>query len=238
MRFGFVTLFPDLVRACFGTSVLGRAVERGLISVEVADPRDFAYDRHRTVDDTPYGGGPGMLMKVEPLALALASLEPTEGSAVVATDPAGHPFTQEVACELSRFEHVVFACGRYEGFDERFVRRHATHRLSIGDYILTGGELPALVMADAVGRLVPGVLGDPGSLEQDSHSGDGLLGPPNYTRPPEYEGLAVPEVLLSGDHKAIAEWRRQESLKSTRKRRPDLLTRVRLEKGDSNRLSS
>ncbi len=238
MRFGFVTLFPDLVRVCFGASVLGRAVDRGLISVDVADPRDFAYDRHRTVDDTPYGGGPGMLMKVEPLSLALESLEPDEDAAVVATDPAGFPFTQSIATELAGFRHVVFVCGRYEGFDERFVQRHATHRLSIGDYVLTGGELPALVMADAVGRLVPGVLGDPGSLDQDSHSGSGLLGPPNYTRPADYEGLTVPDVLATGDHKAIAEWRRRESLRSTRARRPDLLARARLDKGDANRLSS
>lgn len=237
MRLGFVTLFPDLVRPYFDAGVLGRARRSGLIRVVVANPRDFAYDRHRTVDDTPCGGGPGMLMRAEPVDLALKSLDLTPGAAVVVTEPFGEPFDQACATELSGREEVCFVCGHYEGVDARFASLRATHVLSLGDFVLTGGELAAMVMADAVARLVPGVLGSAASLAADSFR-DGLLSAPNYTRPVEYEGLRVPDVLLSGDHRAIEAWRRAEAIRLTRERRPDLFARAALAKKDADRLSS
>lgn len=225
LRIDFVTLFPEVVLHGCRHSILGRAEEAGLVKFDGVNPRDYTYDRHGKVDDAPYGGGAGMLMSVEPIHLALQSIgigtEKQPEIAVVLTDPTGHVFRQSNAEELSQKERVVFLCGHYEGFDHRIEELFATHVFSIGDYVLTGGELPAMVMADAVTRLIPGALGSADSLAQDSHS-DGLLSAPNYTRPETYLGLSVPPVLLSGDHKRIAEWRRQRAVETTRHRRPDL----------------
>jgi tRNA (guanine37-N1)-methyltransferase len=197
-------------------SMLARAEEAGIVEFIASNPREFAYDQHRKVDDRVYGGGPGMLMKAEPVALALEFLEPSANAAIVITDPAGDLFVQETARELSAMEEVFFLCGHYEGFDHR-VNSFATHRLSIGDYVLTGGELPALVMADAIVRLLPGVLGSAESLSADSFSG-GLLSAPNYTRPEVWRGLEVPEVLLSGDHAKVAAYQRDLAERATRER--------------------
>lgn len=235
-----------MVRGALGHSILGRAASAGLVEFRAVSPRDYCYDQHKKVDDTPYGGHPGMLIKVEPVALAIESIlqphsqacsseEPQspdplplqEGvrgdrTAIVFTEPSGIPFTQSHACELASFEQIIFVCGHYEGIDHRAEEAYATHVFSIGDYVLTNGELPALVMADAVTRLLPGVLGAAESLEEDSFSGQGLSAP-NYTKPPVWRGREVPEVLRSGDHKRIEEWRRAEGEKRTRERRPDLL---------------
>lgn len=224
MRFGFVTLFPATIAAHMEDSVVGRAVGKGLIGWRVADPRDHAYDAHRKVDDTPYGGEPGMLMKAEPVAQALASLLKERGTgdgervAVVVTEPGGRRFDQSVARELATFEQVVFVCGHYEGIDHRFEEEFATHVLSIGDFVLTGGELPALVMADAVARLVPGVLGSAESLGADSFDEPGRVSAQNYTRPPVWRGREVPPVLLSGDHAKVRAWREAQAAERTRNR--------------------
>ncbi|MCX7799641.1 MAG: tRNA (guanosine(37)-N1)-methyltransferase TrmD [Fimbriimonadales bacterium] len=231
MRVGFVTLFPDLVRSALAHGVLGRAAQRGLVRFEFADPRDFVYDRHRTVDDRPFGGFDGMLLKAEPVVAAVRWLRPAQGAAVVFTEPAGERFDQAAAEELSRRPEVHFVCGRYEGIDDRARQLVATHCLSLGDFVLTGGEIPALAMADAVVRLLPGVVGAEGSLCQDSHAG-GLLSAPQFTRPRRVEGLEVPEELLSGDHAAAARWQRARALRLTRALRPDLFCKARLEKGD------
>ena len=229
----FVTLFPQMVLAASGHSILGRAQAAGHVAFRAFNPRDYAYDRHRKVDEAPYGGGPGMLLKAEPVALALEALQPVEGAAVVLTDPSGSLFDQAAARELSERPQVVFLCGHYEGFDHRVRTRLATHVLSIGDYVLTNGELPALVMADAVTRLLPGVLGNEGSLEVDSHSGEGLLGAPNFTRPEVWRGERVPDVLLSGDHQAIARWRHEQALRLTQELRPELMKHSGLDVLDS-----
>jgi tRNA (guanine37-N1)-methyltransferase len=212
-------------------SLLGRAQENHLIEVGVTNPRDFCTDKHQKVDDTPFGGEPGMLIKAEPVALAIESLKPASETQIVLTAPTGKLFTQNDALALSESAHIVFLCGRYEGFDHRIQETFATHVFSIGDYVLTNGELPALVMADSIARLVPGVVGEPGSLRADSHS-DGLLSAPNYTRPETWRGQSVPEVLLSGNHQEIKKWRRRESLKLTAENRPDLLAKADLTKDD------
>ena len=235
MRFSFVTLFPEAVLCALRHSILKRAEGGGIISFDAVNPRDFATDKHRTVDDEPYGGGAGMVMKPDVLAAAIESLP--KATVVIFTDPAGELFSQKNAKELSSDQHIVFVCGHYEGIDERVAQKYATHRFSIGDYILTGGELPAAVMADAIARQIPGVLGSPESLEQDAHS-DGLLTYPQYTRPPEWEGMAVPEVLLSGNHEAVADWRRLQRLELTRRTRPDLFARAPLSKNDLKLLQS
>jgi tRNA (guanine37-N1)-methyltransferase len=237
LRIDFVTLFPDMVNQALGHSMLKRASERGLVDFGTVNPRDFTQDRHRTVDDTPYGGGPGMLMKVEPVVEAFESLGTGPATAVVLTDPTGRRFAQPDAQELSRFERIVFLCGHYEGFDHRVRTLLATHVFSIGDFVLTGGELPALVMADAVSRLVPGVLDSEDSLRADSHA-EGLLSAPQFTRPESFRGEEVPKVLLSGDHGAIDRWRRRESLRLTRDLRPDLFAQARLDLQDLDVLSS
>ena len=223
-RIDFVTLFPDMVRGALEHSILGRAASAGLVEFRAVSPRDYCYDQHKKVDDTPYGGHPGMLIKAEPVALAIEGLLPPDPTAhaVIFTEPSGIPFKQENAKELVQYEQVVFVCGHYEGIDHRAEETYATHVFSIGDYVLTNGELPALVMADAITRLLPGVLGAAESLEEDSFSGQGLSAP-NYTKPPVWRGKEVPEVLRSGDHKKIEEWRRVEGEKRTRERRPDLL---------------
>lgn len=237
VRIDFVSLFPDMLLGSLGHSILGRAQSSGAVTFGAANPRDFTYDRHLKVDDSPFGGEPGMLIKAEPTAAALASLSPDHETIVVLTDPAAPTFAQKDAQELSRERHIVFLCGHYEGFDHRVKTQLATHAYSIGDYVLTNGEMPALVMADAIVRLLPGVLGNKESLEADSHS-DGLLSAPNYTRPEVWRGESVPEVLRSGNHRAIARWRREQALLTTRDIRPDLLAKAKLEKADLDVLSS
>jgi tRNA (guanine37-N1)-methyltransferase len=237
LRIDFVTLFPEMVLHAMRQSMLKRAEEAELTRYHAVDPREFTTDNHRTVDDKPYGGGPGMVMKPEPVAQAIRSLDLEEGTAVVLPDPTGLLFRQEDAAKLAATPRIVFVCGHYEGIDHRIVERFVTHRFSIGDYVLTGGELPALVMADAIVRLVPGVLGCGQSLEIDSHQG-GLLSAPQYTKPQNWEGMEVPEVLRSGDHGAVERWKRQIALKITREQRPDLFCRAKLEKTDLDLLSS
>lgn len=219
-----ITIFPEMVESALAAGVVGRARERGVVDVKVRDLRAFTTDRHRTVDDVPYGGGPGMVMKPEPLWKAVEAVEAERGkaSAVVLTTPQGRPFTHAVAEEMSRLERLVVICGRYEGVDERVTEALVTHEVSIGDFVLTGGELAALVVLDAVTRLVPGVVGDAGSVAVDSFV-RGLLDHPHYTRPAEFRGHVVPDVLVSGHHAAIERWRRQQRLQRTAQRRPDLL---------------
>lgn len=237
LRIDFVTLFPEMVLGALEHSIPSRAAKAGLVEFCATNPRDFTFDNHKTVDDNPYGGGPGMLMKVEPISRAMASLELGDRpTAVVLTDPTGELFTQAHAREFSSLERLVFLCGHYEGFDHRIEEMYATHSLSIGDYVLTGGELPALVMADAAVRLIPGALGSPESLTIDSFE-DGLLSAPQYTRPEEFEGRRVPPVLLSGNHAEIRKWKRKEALRLTRERRPDLFGMVELSKEDRKLLS-
>lgn len=210
---------------------MGRAVAGGAVEFRQFDPRDHATDKHRSVDDTPYGGGPGMVLMAPLVAAALAQTEPGPATAVVLTDPAAPRFDQEAASTLAGLDHVVFVCGHYEGIDERVRSTLCTHAYSIGDFVLTGGELPALVMADAIVRLLPGVLGDPRSHQDDSHS-DGLLGFPLFTRPLEFNGETVPDVLVSGNHGEIARWRRRQQIMRTRANRPDLFAQADLGPSD------
>jgi tRNA (guanine37-N1)-methyltransferase len=227
VRIDVVSIFPDYL-APLGLSLPGKAQAAGLLDVHVHDLRRWTLDRHRTVDDTPYGGGAGMVMRPEPWGAALDELVPDpDGSVLVVPTPAGAPFTQQVAGELAQAEHLVFACGRYEGIDQR-VLEHAAGRmvvreLSVGDYVLNGGEVAALAVIEAVVRLLPGFMGNPGSLLEESHGESGLLEYPVYTRPAGWRGLDVPAVLLSGDHARIADWRHAQSLRRTADRRPDLL---------------
>jgi tRNA (guanine37-N1)-methyltransferase len=219
-----ITIFPELVEAGLAAGVVGRARERGVVDLRVRNLRDYTDDRHRTVDDVPYGGGPGMVMKPEPIWRAVEAIGAERGpaSAVVLMTPQGRLLTQSLARDLSRLERLVVICGRYEGVDERVARALVTHEVSIGDYVLTGGELPALVLLDAVMRLVPGVVGDSASLEMESFT-DGLLDYPHYTRPAVFRGLAVPDVLVSGNHAEIEKWRQAERVARTAARRPDLM---------------
>ena len=202
-------------------SILKRAQERGLVTIAVHDLRTWTHDRHHVVVDTPFGGGAGMVLKPEPVFEAVEALR-ADGAAPIVLSPQGRPFTQRLAGELAGLAHLILICGRYEGFDDRIPRGLGAREVSIGDYVLTGGELPALVLLDAVIRLIPGVLGGESSAATDSFAG-GLLEYPQYTRPPSYRGMAVPAVLLSGDHQAIARWRRKQALRRTRERRPELL---------------
>ena len=228
MRVDVVSIFPDYLSGPLRASLLGRAVERGLLDVRLHDLRRWTSDRHRTVDDSPYGGGAGMVMRPEPWGLALDELVPAGGPVprLVLPTPAGRPFTQALAAELAGEPWLLFACGRYEGIDQRVAAHAATRmpveELSLGDYVLAGGEAAVLVIVEAVARLLPGFLGNPDSLAEESHA-DGLLEYPVYTRPPVWRGLPVPEVLLSGDHGAVARWRRDVALRRTAERRPDLL---------------
>ena len=219
LQIDVVTLFPELFDVPLRTSVIGRAVERGILSVAVHDLRAHGIGRHRVVDDAPYGGGAGMVMRPEPLFAAIEPLR-VDGGQVILLDPAGEPLTDALARELAAGQHLVLVCGRYEGIDER-ARALADREVSIGDYVLTGGELPALVLIDAVGRLVPGVI-EADSHESDSFA-DGLLEGPHYTRPEQFRDASVPKVLLSGHHAEVARWRRVEALRRTLARRPDLL---------------
>ena len=233
IKFDLVSIFPAMVQASLADGVVGRAIGRGIVDVAVHDLRDFTTDRHRVVDDMPFGGGPGMVMKPEPFFAAVDYIRRERGTpdAIVLTSPDGERFAPREAERLSGLQHVVWLCGRYEGVDER-VRMHlATETLSIGDYVLSGGELPALVMLDTVARLVPGVVGDEESVARDSFVG-GLLDYPQYTRPAVFAGHEVPAVLLSGHHAAIARWRRREALARTALRRPDLLDAVALDDDD------
>jgi tRNA (guanine37-N1)-methyltransferase len=225
VRIDIVTIFPEFF-SVLDVSLLGRARQAGLLELGVHDLRDFTHDRHRTVDDTPYGGGAGMVMKPEPWGEAFDGiLGPT--STVVFPSPAGERFSQSIAHELAALPHLVFACGRYEGIDQRVVEhaasRASVRELSLGDYILNGGEVAAMAIIEAVGRLIPGVVGNPESLTEESHE-DGLLEYPSYTKPAQWRGLDVPPVLLSGNHAAIAAWRREQQLDRTKTVRPDLLT--------------
>ena len=223
MRFDVVTLFPEMFRAMVRQGVTGRAVERGQVALGLWDPRDYTNDVHRTVDDRPYGGGPGMVMKIEPLRAAIDQAKAVSPNAKVAyLSPQGRRFDQEAAGEIAQRDGLILLAGRYEGIDERVIDRTVDEEWSIGDYVLSGGELPALVMMDAVIRLLPGVLGAADSAEQDSFS-DGLLDCPHYTRPERFEGDAVPPVLMGGNHALIRRWRLQQSLGRTWQRRPDLL---------------
>lgn len=222
MIFDILTLLPEACAAYLKASILGRAQKAGFIEVRLTNIRDFAFDRHRTVDDAPYGGGDGMVMKVEPLVAALESLAGKPRPHIVLMSPQGRPLTQGMAAELASLERLVIICGRYEGIDERVRKLAVDQEISLGDFVLSGGELPALALVDAVSRLIPGVLGGEGSAAADSFS-DGLLEHPHYTRPPEFRGLGVPEVLTSGNHAAIERWRRKESLRRTLQRRPELL---------------
>jgi tRNA (guanine37-N1)-methyltransferase len=231
MKFDVLTLFPAMIDSPFAGSILGKAVEKGLIHIAAHNLRDWAEGRHKVTDDAPYGGGDGMVMKPEPVARALSQLKANApGARVLLMTPQGAPFRQSDAQALSREEGLIFVCGRYEGFDER-IRYMVDAEYSLGDFVLTGGELAAMVMIDAVSRLLPGVLGSSGSALGDSFA-DGLLEYPHYTRPVEFEGRRVPEVLLSGNHAEIARWRRRQQLKRTLQRRPDLLPGARLSEED------
>jgi tRNA (guanine37-N1)-methyltransferase len=230
MTFDIVTIFPRMVEAGLAEGVVSRGIERGLLDVRVHDLRGFTADRHRSVDDQPYGGGPGMVMKPEPLVRAVDEIRRRRGTAdtVVLLSPQGRMFTQTEAVRLGALGHVVLLCGRYEGIDDRVRALVATEELSVGDYVLSGGELPALVIVDAISRLVPGVVGDSRSVEEDSFS-RGMLDYPHYTRPSEFAGRRVPEVLLSGHHEAVRRWRRKTALLRTLEHRPALLETAELD---------
>ena len=233
MRFDIFTLFPDMFRGPFTESILARAQARGLLEIALHNPRDVTTDRHHIVDDYPYGGGAGMVMKPEPLFAAVEAVY--ESGPIILMSPQGRVFTQAVARELAQQPRITLICGHYEGVDERIREHLATDEISLGDFVLTGGELAAMVIVDAVSRLLPGVLA-PGSTAEESHAA-GLLEYPQYTRPPEFRGWRVPEMLLSGNHAAIARWRRKESLRRTRARRPDLLAALELSGTDRKLLA-
>lgn len=236
MHFDILTLFPGIFEGVFSESIVKRVCEAGLVSIAIHNIRDYATDKHHITDEPPYGGGGGMIMKPEPIFRAVeAILGLEEGQKpevpVVLLSPQGRLFIQSVARELSRHPHLVLICGHYEGVDERVRQFLATDEISIGDYVLTGGEIPAMVIVDAVTRLVPGVLGDPGATFEDSHA-ESILEYPHYTRPSVFRGHPVPEVLLSGNHAEIVRWRRQEALRRTFERRPDLLAKAQLSPAD------
>ena len=229
MHFDILTLFPGMFAGAFTESIIGRARQAGLVSIGLHNIRDYAQGRHRVTDDTPYGGGGGMIMKPEPIFAAVEAVLGAQAADVpiILLTPQGRLFTQQIARELARQPRLLLICGRYEGVDERVHGHLATDHISIGDYVLSGGELPAMVIVDAVTRLIPGVLGDPGATFEDSHAA-GLLEYPHYTRPPTFRGHAVPEALLSGHHAEIVRWRRREALRRTWQRRPDLLAQAQL----------
>jgi tRNA (guanine37-N1)-methyltransferase len=222
VRIDVFTIFPAILEGPLRQSLLGHALAEGVLDVRVHDLRDWAVDRHRSVDDEAFGGGPGMVMKPEPVFAAVESLDPERGR-VVLLSPAGRRLDQALVRELAAEPHLTLLCGRYEGIDERVVEGLPAEEVSIGDYVLSGGEVPALVLIEAVARLIPGVIGKEESHEQDSFTEAGLLDHPHYTRPREFRGMAVPEVLVSGDHGAIAGWRRAAALEKTRRNRPDLI---------------
>lgn len=233
MKFSVVTIFPEIVRAYLGESILKRALKNGLIAADVHNLRDYALDKHRMTDDYPYGGGAGMVMKPEPFFRIVETLWPDmEKRKVILMSPQGRLFTQETAEELAKEEReLVFLCGRYEAIDDRVSKFLADDEISVGDYVLTGGELPALVIIDAVSRLIPGVLGDSSSSEEDSFS-CGLLDYPHYTRPEDFRGMKVPEVLLSGNHREIYLWRKKKAFEATLAKRPELIGKYTFTKED------
>lgn len=221
MIFDVLTLFPEMVEGCCDFSILKRAVDKSILSVNTINPRDFTLDKHKKVDDTPYGGGAGMVLMAQPYVDAYESVKKTENSITVMLSPQGEPLTDKLVNELSRYEQIIMLCGHYEGFDERIREIIKPKEISIGDFVLTGGELPALCLIDAVSRKIEGTLGKMESADDDSFS-NGLIEYPHYTKPREYRGLKVPEVLLNGNHKEIAEFRFKESLNRTKVKRPDL----------------
>jgi tRNA (guanine37-N1)-methyltransferase len=236
MKFDILTLFPGMFDGPFGESIIRRAVERGLIEIRLHAIREYAFDKHKTTDDYPYGGGAGMVMKPEPLAACIEKVTAERPAArVILTTPQGRPFGQSLAAELAREEELLIICGRYEGVDERVRELFVDDEISLGDFVLTGGEMAAMVIVDAVSRLVPGVLGSDESATADSFS-DGLLEYPQYTRPPEFRGLVVPDILLSGNHLEIARWRRRMALERTWLKRPDLIAGARLSEEDKKYL--
>ena len=241
MQFEVFTLLPEVFPSYLETSIIKRARERGLINVDVHNIRNYTHDKHHMTDDTPYGGGGGMVMKPEPVFEAIETVlgltthlsPPTTKSniPIILLTPQGRVFNQTIAQELSQHPHIALVCGRYEGIDERIREHLVTDEISIGDYVLTGGELPALILIDTIARLLPEVLGDPTGAEDDSHA-MGLLEYPHYTRPPEFRGWKTPDILLSGDHAKIEKWRRQQALERTFKKRPDMLGKAELTKED------
>ncbi|MDH3342469.1 MAG: tRNA (guanosine(37)-N1)-methyltransferase TrmD [Gammaproteobacteria bacterium] len=241
MHFHVITLFPEMVEQMCEFGVLGRAIKRGIIRLTCWNPRDYTQDRHRTVDDRPYGGGPGMLMKVQPLADAIAEAKQQAGddAKVIYLSPQGQLLNQQAVINMAdrpEQKAMILIAGRYEGIDERLIKQYVDEEWSIGDYVLSGGEMPALIMIDAVARMLPDVLGDADSAQQDSFM-EGLLDCPHYTRPEEIDGQAVPEVLLSGDHKKIDQWRQKQALGRTWLRRPDLLGTLQLNEEQKKWLS-
>lgn len=243
LQFDILTLFPDMFQGPFQESIVKRAVDAGIVAIGIHNIRDYAPGRHRQTDDAPYGGGGGMVMKPEPIYNAVTQVLGADMDArgrdvaVVLLTPQGRVLTHQVARELAHNRRVVLICGRYEGVDERLRALLVTDEISIGDYVLSGGELPAMVVVEAVTRLLPGVLGDPGASFEDSHA-EGLLEYPQYTRPSEFHGLGVPEVLVSGNHAEVVKWRRRQSLRRTLERRPDLLERARLTAEERDYLKS
>ncbi|MCF6176747.1 MAG: tRNA (guanosine(37)-N1)-methyltransferase TrmD [Victivallaceae bacterium] len=221
MQIDIITLFPEIFFGPFAESIIGRAVKQGIVDIRTVDLRKYTHDNRKTVDDKPYGGGPGMLMKLEPLFEAVDDLR-REDTIVILTSPQGEPFKQRIAGELSQLKHIIFICGHYEGVDQRVRDGLIDRELSIGDYVLTSGNLAAMVMTDAIVRLLPGVLGSPESEIDESFS-DGLLEYPQYTRPPVFRGMKVPEILLSGNHAAIDKWRHEQAVIKTKSVRPDLM---------------
>ena len=221
MRFDVLTLFPETIEKACDFSIIKRATEQGLVSVNSVNPRDFSKDKHKKVDDTPYGGGAGMLLSCQPYLDALNSVEKNQNSKTIIMSPQGKVFNQEMAKEFATKEQLIIICGHYEGFDERIIEKSEAVEVSIGDFVMTGGECPALCIIDSVARLIKGALGDEASAEYDSHY-DGLLEHPHYTKPREYEGANVPDVLLSGNHEKIKEWRRVQQFINTKNKRPDL----------------
>jgi tRNA (guanine37-N1)-methyltransferase len=246
MQFDVFTLLPEVFPSYLETSILKRARERNLIDVRVHNIREYTHDKHHMTDDTPYGGGGGMVMKPDPVFEAvetvlglspLSAPEPGSNIPIILLTPQGRVFNQTIAKELSAHPHIALVCGRYEGIDERIREHLVTDEISIGDYVLTGGEIPALILIDAISRLLPNVLGDPTGAEDDSHA-MGLLEYPHYTRPPEFRGWQAPDVLLSGDHAKIDKWRRQQALQRTFKKRPDMLAKAELSKEDKKFIES
>ncbi len=221
MRFDVLTLFPETVVNACNFSILKRAANENFIEINVVNPRDYTLDKHKKVDDTPYGGGAGMLLACQPYLDALKSVQKSASSKTIVMSPKGKTFNQEMAKDFANLDQLIIICGHYEGFDERIIEKSQAEEISIGDFVMTGGEFPALCIMDSVSRLVKGVLGDDESFEYDSHY-DGLLEHPHYTKPREYDGLAVPEILLSGNHEKIKEWRRVQQFIVTKQKRPDL----------------
>jgi tRNA (guanine37-N1)-methyltransferase len=236
MKFNILTLFPGLILPFMEEGVLGRSIKKGILKVNVTDIRDFARGKHKITDDRPFGGGSGMVMMAGPIDMALKSLDQAANSVVILLSPQGLKFDQPLAWDLAKYEQITLICGRYEGVDERVITQDVDMELSVGDYILSGGELGALIVLDAVSRLVPGVLGCDNSNKEDSFEG-GLLEHPQYTRPRIFNGEEVPEILLSGDHEKIRRWRREQSLKRTYTKRPDLLDKAVLSEMDTKFLS-